>query len=80
MTLQLPTPAHWTWHVPRHSTVQALTWVQVTTLSGPTRTPQVVTFEQSYWQRAPQKAPQDMLVWHDTWQSSPQSELQSLTS
>jgi hypothetical protein len=80
VTLQLPTFRHWTWHDPLHSTVQELTWLQVTTLAGPTRTPQVVTFEHSYTQRAPQKAPQDMLVWHDTLQSSPQSEVQSLTS
>jgi len=47
VTLQSPTPAHCTWQAPWHSTVQLLTWVQVTTLPGPTRTPQVVTFEQA---------------------------------
>jgi hypothetical protein len=80
VTLQLPTSAHWTWQCPSHSIAQVLTWVHDTTLSGPTRTPQVVTSEHWYWHRAPQMAPQDMLVWHVIWQSSPQSEVQSLTS
>jgi hypothetical protein len=47
LTLQSVTPVHITWQVPRHSTSQVVTLVQVMTLPGPARTPQRSTLWQS---------------------------------